>query len=136
MEELRDEELLTAFEAGTLPEGLFHHREHVRLAWVYLRRLPLLAALGRFSEGLKRLAVAYAKAGLYHETITWAYLLLIHERMARSGPGEAWEEFAARNPDLLCRNSSVLSSYYRDETLASELARRIFVLPDRAAGEP
>ena len=54
--------------------------------------------------------------------------------MEAGSPGESWDDFAARNADLLTWRPSVLSSYYRDETLRSDLARRVFVLPDRAAG--
>ena len=128
---LPDDELLRRFEDDTLPAEAFHHRDHVRLGWLYLRREPALTALDRFAEGLKRFAARQGKPGLYHETITWAYLLLIRERMARSGPGLAWNEFAERNPDLLTWKPSVLDGYYREETLASELARRVFVMPDR-----
>ena len=129
----RDEDFLEAFENGTLPEGSFHHREHVRLAWLYLRRLAPAAALARFSEGLRRFAASIGKNGLYHETITWAYLLLIRERMGRGGDDETWTEFARRNPDLLAWKPSILDRYYRDETLRSDLARRVFLLPDRLA---
>lgn len=128
---MNDDELLSGFEAGTLPT--FHHHDHVRVAWLYLERHDALTALGRFAEGLRGFAAARGHAGLYHETITWAYLLLIRERRAQA-PGEAWEEFAARNPDLFTWKPSILSCYYRDETLASDLARRVFVLPDRVAG--
>jgi hypothetical protein len=133
---MTDEEFLRRFEAGTLPDGGFHHRDHVRLAWLYLGRHPLLEAIARFRDGLRRFAAARGKPGLYHETITWAFLLLIHERMARRPPSTAsWEAFAAANPDLLVWRPSVLGTYYRDETLASELARRVFVLPDRLAAD-
>ena len=27
-----------AFETGALPNSAFHHRDHIRLAWIYLRR--------------------------------------------------------------------------------------------------
>ena len=128
------DDLIRRFEDGTLPPSEFHHRDHVRLAWLYLEGEPPLTALTRFTEGLKRFASRNGKADLYHETITWAYLLLIHERRARAGAGESWEEFEARNPDLLTWKPSVLSRYYREETLASELAKRVFVLPDRAGG--
>jgi len=57
--------------------------------------------------------------GLYHQTITWAHLLLIHERMQRAGAPETWVSFRA-----------ILERYYSPETLGSDLARRIFVLPD------
>ena len=130
---LDDVTLLREFERGTLPPSAFHHREHVRVAWLYLKAQPPLTALDRFAEGLKRFAAAQGHAGLYHETITWAYLLLIRERMEREGSGATSEEFAERNPDLLAWKPSILDRYYRPETLGSELARRVFVLPDRAA---
>jgi hypothetical protein len=130
---MTDDELHRRFETSTLPAGAFHHREHVRLAWIYLGRYPALEAMTRFCAGLRRFAAAQGKATLYHETITWAYLLLVRERRERR-PGATWEEFAAANEDLLTWRPSVLRSYYRDETLASDLARRVFVLPDRAAG--
>jgi hypothetical protein len=126
---MTDAEFLRSFEDGTLPSSAFHHRDHVRLAWLYLRRLPAPEALARFTDGLKRFAAAKGKPGLYHETITWAYLLLIHERMARS-EADTWEEFAGLNDDLLVWNPSVLDRYYEKETLGSELARRVFVLPE------
>ena len=129
-----DKEFVTRFEDCTLPSSDFRHRDHVRLAWLYLREHPPLQALTRFSEGLKRYAAANGHDGLYHETITWAYLLLIRERAARRGSGETFDEFAVRNPDLLTWRPSILESYYREETLASELARRVFVMPD--AGQP
>jgi hypothetical protein len=105
----------------------------VRLAWLYLRSRSPAAALAKFSEGLRRFAAAHGKRGLYHETITWAYLLLIRERMERDGPARSWREFAASNPDLLTWKPSILDRYYREETLRSQLARRVFVLPDRLA---
>jgi len=155
---MTDADFIRGFEDCTLPNSSFHHHDHVRLAWLYLRLYPPLEALARFSDGLRRFAAANGRLGLYHETITWAYLLLIHERMARaaltspgpsspapslpSSPGEegrkaeTWEEFAQRNPDLLTWKPSVLDRYYEQDTLGSELARKVFVLPDRCAGRP
>ncbi len=132
---MTDDEFASSFEDRTLPAAAFHHRDHVRLAWIYLRRHSLLEALARFAEGLKRFAAFNGHPGLYHETITWAYLFLIHERMADGAEGEAWEEFAARNPDLLAWKPSVLDRYYDPETLGSERARRVFVLPQARAAE-
>jgi hypothetical protein len=127
---MNDEDFINQFEASTLPSGSFHHRDHVKLAWLYLQRHSLLETLVRFSEGLKRFATANGKDNLYHETITWAYVLLIHERMKRAGGKQSWEDFAAANPDLFDWQNSILKTYYREETLRSELARRVFVFPD------
>ena len=132
---MTDRDFLTAFEDGTLPADCFHHADHVRAAWLILREESPAAALGRFSAALKRFAAAKDKPGLYHETITWAYLLLVNERMEGiSSPG-TWEMFAASNPDLMTWRPSVLDRYYTPETLGSDLARRAFVLPDRVGSD-
>jgi hypothetical protein len=125
------EELIRQFENGATDAASFHHAEHVRLAFEYLGRYSALAALERFSDALKRFAAAQGKAQRYHETITWAYLLLIRERIARAGRSQTWEEFAERNPDLLIWKGGVLATLYRQGTLDSDLARQTFILPDR-----
>ena len=129
---MTNEELIERFENLTLQPELFHHREHVRLAWIYLNQYPALTALAKFGEGLKRFAASVGKPDRYHETITWAYLLLIHERMARYATSDSWEAFAEANGDLLNWESNILKRYYREETLQSELAKRVFLFPDKA----
>jgi hypothetical protein len=127
---MNDREFVTAFEACAIASGDFRHDDHVRLAWIYLRRHPLMEAIERFTASLQRFAAHHGVPGLYHETITWAYLLLINERMQRDGAPETWESFRAVNGDLFVRRPSILERYYSPETLGSDLARRIFVLPD------
>lgn len=128
---MTDAELLHQFESCTLPGAAFHHEDHVRVAYLYLRKYPPLQALDRFSTSLNRFAIANAQPHLYNETITWAFLLLIRERLARNGQPQSWLAFAAANPDLLTWKNNVLKKYYRDETLASDLAKRTFLFPDK-----
>jgi hypothetical protein len=127
---MTDQELIAQFEDGTLPAEQFHHREHVRAAFLYLAKYPIVDALQGFSKALRRFAEVHAKPQLYHETITWAYVFLIQERRARAGKRQNWDEFAQHNPDLLIWKDGILTQYYRPETLASDLARAVFVLPD------
>jgi hypothetical protein len=127
---MTDQELIEQFEDGTLPIDGFHHREHVRTAFLYLTKYPVLEALQIFSRTLRRFAETRGKPQLYHQTITWAYIFLIQERMARAGNKQSWEEFARDNPDLLVWNDGILTRFYRSETLTSELARTVFLLPD------
>ena len=129
---LSDAELLARFEDTTLPKELFHHADHVRTAWLFIARDGMPGALDRFPAALKRFADAKGASTLYHATITWAYLLLVHERRQRS-PSPDWPAFAAANGDLLSWKPSLLDQYYTPETLWSDLARRIFVMPDRIA---
>jgi hypothetical protein len=128
-----DDELLGQFEDSSLPLETLRHSVHIQIAFLYLSKYPVLDVLGRFPAALTRYAEAHGKAGLYHETITWAYILLIHERMKRVGQAQSWSEFQTANPDLMTWTSSILKQYYRDETLSSELARKIFVFPEKCA---
>jgi hypothetical protein len=128
-----DDTLIQIFEAGEEPPGGFHHREHVRVAWHYLRSRPMPEALARFSAMLRRFAIARGTPNLYHETITTAFVLLINERLDDGNRALPWPEFAERHSDLLSWKPSILDRYYHPETLDSERARRTFVLPDRLA---
>jgi hypothetical protein len=121
-----DREFIAAFEACTLPASHFTHRNHVRLAWLVLREAPLLPALTRFAEGLKQYATSLGAAAKYHETITWAFLFVIHERMRDES---SFEAFAEVNEDLFAWQA-LMARYYRSETLASARARTTFVMPD------
>jgi N-formylglutamate deformylase len=133
-DDLDEDALIAAFEGPGFAPGAFHHRHHVRLAWAFLERRPLLEVLERFTTGLRRLAAAAGKPELYPETVTWAYGLLGQERRL-SGPGD-WTGFAAANADLLAWKPSVLEArYYRSETLWSDRARHVFVWPDRERGD-
>jgi hypothetical protein len=127
----RNKDLIDRFESDAVPEDSFHHADHVRLAFAYLCEYPVLQALEKFASALKRFAAARGKTQLYNETITCAYFFLICERMACC-EGAGWEEFVRQNPDLLIWKDGVLSRYYREATLKSDLSRRVFVLPDKS----
>lgn len=126
---MKNLELIRLFEIDGLPAE-FHHSDHVRLAFAYLKEYEFFEALSRFSKALRRFAAAHGKTQLYNETVTCSYFFIIRERMARHD-GISWEDFARNNSDLLRWKDGVLSRYYCEETLKSELARRIFVMPDR-----
>ena len=129
---MNDFEFMARFEDGTLPAEKFHHCDHVRMAWLYLCRYPLLEALANFSSALRRFATAHGRPNLYHQTITWSYLFLINERRERLGRNQNWQKFAEANADLFEWNDGgILARYYRPETLQSEFARQCFILPDR-----
>ena len=129
---MTDQELIRCFEADNMPDGSFHHADHVRLAFAYLSEYPVLEALDRFCRALKRFATARGKSQLYHETITHAYFFLIRERMARCASA-TWDEFARCNSDLLTWKGGILTRYYHDATLQSDLARAVFLFPDKCA---
>jgi hypothetical protein len=128
--DISDSALVEGFLDTSLPVEAFHHAQHVRCAWLFVQRHGMPGALEAFPVALRRFADAKGATRLYHETITWAFLLVIHERQQRlQAPN--WPAFAEANADLLAWKPSVLDRLYTAETLASDLARRAFVMPDR-----
>ena len=125
-----DNDFLEAFRTGALPLSDFDHRAHVRTGSLYVTRFGLGLAIERFGKDLRSFAAAHGKHGLYHETITVAFLALINERVALGGD-RGWDAFAEANPDLFRKNS--LAPFYAPEELASAEARRVFKLPRRVA---
>jgi hypothetical protein len=128
-----DAEFRRAFDERKLAG--FRHRDHVRLAFICLREDPSLRGLDGFVRALQAFAAHAGRPELYHETLTWAFLLILRERMEQ-GTAANFDEFADANPDLLAWQPSVLDRYYRPETLSSPRARRVFVMPDRGIGPP
>jgi hypothetical protein len=126
-----DEVFLAAVEGAAWPGEQFKHREHLRLAWLYLRRHGQEAGTARIRETILRYATALGAAGIYHETLTRAWGACVGGAL-RETPGlEPFDAFLAAHPELLER--TLLERYYRRETLESEEARRGWVPPDVAA---
>jgi hypothetical protein len=50
--------------------------------------------------------------------------------MARSSAAD-WDEFCRRHPDLLTWQNGILTRYYEEATLQSDLARTVFLFPDK-----
>ena len=125
---MNDSDFLAAFSACRLDS--IDHKEHVRLAWIVLKEKSLLQAIEWLVDGFSAFAKSKGKPEVYHETITWAFTVLINERMERSGRDNSWEQFVIDNPDLF-RGRALLEELYKDCTLESELAQSTFLLPDR-----
>ena len=128
-EQLTDQELIEHFEDGTLSNERFHHRDHVRAAFLYLTKHPVLEALQAFSRALRRFAETHGKPQALPRDcnlgIRFSYSRAHDARWQQTGMGRV----RRNNPDLLAWKDGILTRYYRAETLASDLARAIFVFP-------
>ncbi len=98
---MSDSQFRAAFEDGSLPEELLSHEGHVRMAWIYVRAHPLIEAIDRFCRDLK--SYVQGAADKYHETITWAFLIIVNERVAHAD--QSWEDFKTINRDLFDRKN-------------------------------
>lgn len=129
-EHLDDGELVARFEALAIPPEAFRHREHVRLACAMLRGADFGEAAVRFRRALRRFTAAAGAPEKYHETLTWAYLVVVAQRMACDPAATTSQQLVARHPDLVDHRGGAMARYYDLAAItASPLARAMFVLP-------
>jgi hypothetical protein len=105
----------------------FGHREHLELAWTYLRLHQIEEAERVMIAAIRHIARRHGAEGKYHETITRAWLRFVAVHMQRWGAPN-FEAFIERNPDLLDRK--LLEHFYSRELIFSAPARAAWVDPD------
>ena len=118
---------LGAFLQGDVDAANFRHADHVRMGFEILQHHDFPDAAAAFARSLKMIAARAGAPGKYHETITLAFLALIAERQAK-GRHANFKDFAMTNADLL--DGSALRRWYAPERLASDVARKTFILPE------
>jgi hypothetical protein len=123
-----DDEFLDTFEAARLPE--LHHADHIRVAWLYLRREGVATGVRRVVSGIRRFAAAKGATGRYHETLTLPWVRLVAAALREDGGDEIFEEFARAHPHLLRKEYPF--AFFRSETLASDAAGSRWIEPDLA----
>jgi len=119
---MTDDEFVRAFESCELSPDLFHHRDHIRLARIYVE-LDGEKATERFRRSLRKFAAHVGHSEKYHETITVAWMrLVVHAVKDR--------ELEKLELERLMDKKHI-EKYYSPELLATDAARMGFVEPDR-----
>lgn len=78
-----DQRFLDAFDSGALSPRDFHHREHLRLAWLCVIQSGTEAAMEEFPRRLRAfLARHRVDPAKYHETVTIGWLRLVGARVS------------------------------------------------------
>ena len=126
-----DEEFRVQFESCEFPAADFNHREHLRLAYIYLvendNDTDTASQLMReaIHGFLKHLGVGLGK---YHETITRAWVLAVRHFMEATPESESAASFIEQNPVML--DTKIMMTHYSAELLFSDEARAEFVQPN------
>lgn len=123
---LSDDDFIAAFEQRRLNE--LPHRFHIRVAWIYIKRLGLEKAMARVTSEIRALASERGQTELYHETITRAWMYIVADAALGAGPSVGFDALLESCPELL--DKTALLRYFRPETLASPEARAAWVAPD------
>jgi hypothetical protein len=125
---LGDEEFVRAFESCELDGELFHHADHVRLAWIYISQYGEQAATELMLTGIRLFADHIGKLQKFHYTQTCAWVRLIAAAHRSSPDLTSFAEFVGTHPHLL--DANVLGRFYSKILLESPAARAAWVEPD------
>ena len=123
-----DDEFLRAFENLSFPADQFRHREHLRVAWLYLKSSDATRATERMSAGIRRFADHHGATEKYHHTLTLFWMRLVAAALVETPEGCAFEEFLADHPEL--RDKNLPAQYYSQDLLRTSAARGGWVEPD------
>ena len=129
---MHDESFLQRFEAAEWAPEDWHHREHIKVAYLYLRRYPLEEAIEQIRVAIKRFNAAHQVPETldrgYHETITQAWMRLVHFTLCEYGAAETADAFFDQHPQLW--QMKVLRFFYSKQRIMSAQAKAEFVAPD------
>jgi hypothetical protein len=123
-----DEDFLRAFEDLSFPVGQFHHREHIRVAWLYLKSSDATRAAERMAAGIRRFAIHHGATQKYHHTQTLAWMRLVAAALVETPEGHDFTRFLAEHPEL--GDKDLLKNYYSAELLQTNAAREGWIEPD------
>ncbi|NIS07892.1 MAG: hypothetical protein GWO07_03825, partial [Candidatus Dadabacteria bacterium] len=125
----KDQEYFESFKAFKIKPEAFHHREHIRIAYILLAELSVEQAFITLKDDLLSfLDFIGAGKSKYHETMTYAWLLAVNHFMNKCSPCSSSDEFIDSNKILL--DKDIMYTHYSRELIESDNARMIFVQPD------
>jgi hypothetical protein len=116
------------FEACRYPNDRFRHADHIRLAWIYIRESDYARAEERMRRSIRRFAQNAGAGQKYHETMTIAWMRLVHIATHLSARITSFEEFAHAHSWLLRKDA--IFEFYSPERLMSDSARINWIEPD------
>ncbi|TME22163.1 MAG: hypothetical protein E6I68_09610 [Chloroflexi bacterium] len=122
-----DEAFVAAFHAHQLSNQGFHHRHHLRLAWVQIRRLGLDEASEVVTTGIRRFAAHHGGIERYNDTMTRFWLRLVNLGISRH-PELTFDELLAAEPHLLDKNLPF--RHWSLERMNRDDAKQQWVEPD------
>lgn len=126
--DLSDDQFIVAMEHLRISNANFHHRDHIRLAWAYLRNTELPPAEQKISHCIRRFAARNNAPRKYHHTITLVWMRIVAAAMSLTPTIHTFEEFAAAHPFLF--DARLPWSFYSAAILNSDAARTTWVNPD------
>lgn len=103
--------------------SLFHHKEHVQVTYTLLVDNDIKSTYSLIKKGiLDILNYVGVDTSKYHETMTYAWVLIVNYFMNETNGCKSFEEFISLNPKLL--NKEILYRHYSKELINSDKSKK------------
>jgi hypothetical protein len=134
VDDLRLDDLVARFLAGTLPRVAWTHAAHLAVGLWHVHRYGADDAIERLRLAIRALndrhGTANTDTGGYHETITVAYVRLIEQYLAMNAPGVSLEGRLSALLGGPLADRAFLSRFWSRDVLMSPAARKLWTPPD------
>ena len=125
---LEDNFFVNEFEGCRFPNDQFRHADHIRLAWIYLRRYAYEVAEERMRNSIQTFARSLGAEHKYHETITILWMRLVNTAVQLTSRINSFPDFINAHAWLL--NKETIFEFYSRDLVMSDIARSVWVEPD------
>ncbi len=129
---MTDAQFQEAFETQRIAADQWRHRDHIRIAYLYLLAGSFDQAAQQLRTGIQALNASHGLVETltrgYHETTTIAWLRLVQTVLEEFGPAADGDAFCDAHPEL--SQSKILRLFYTKDAILSPRAKAEFVEPD------
>jgi hypothetical protein len=129
---VNDDHFVQQFESCSFPFDQWHHRAHVKLAYIYLVRFGFDSASRKLREGIRAYNAANKVPDTptrgYHETLTMFWLRVIQMSLQEYGPRATADEFFEFHTQL--GEKKIHRLFYSSDLFMTARAKSEFVEPD------
>jgi hypothetical protein len=125
---MNEDGFLHALHECSVSPDAFHHRDHLHVTWLLIRRHDLEAARGIVADGIRALAARHGAPGKYHETMTRFWVHVIGHLIQTRPDLDEFAAFMHAFPKLL--DAGLPYRHWQRQTIGGAAARSSWVAPD------
>jgi len=114
--------LSSCFRGSIVSADRFHHREHIHVAWLYLKSNDASRAAERMSEGIRRVRESPWRDAEYHHTLTLALMRWLPAPWWKHRRDTRLSSSSTAHPQL--KDTNLLAKYYSKELLQTAAAAK------------
>ena len=124
-----DDELVRQFQSCQLDPQLFNHEAHLRIAWIYINKFGLDAAIESMCEDLYNYVDHLSAKDKFNKTLTVAAIRAVDHFNKRS-LSLSFVDFIKRYPQLKNDFKRLIASHYKTDIFNSPSAKLHYLEPD------